>query len=237
MLSFEETMIADHVKSFNTVGTCNPLKHYMLPAVPRLPDINDMIDGEFYFVLHAPRQSGKTTCLQALTDKINSEGRYYAITCSLESLRKSNDPSTAMKYIVDLINFEIEDSDVAEISRLAYTFNDNPSMSSPITMARSLLKGLCNSLDRELVIFFDEADCIPEEPLVMFLGQIRTGYLARSRSNSLPAKFPRSLALVGMRDISDYLYMVRPEEKSTGLASPFNVKRRLLPWTTSPLKK
>ncbi|MDR1313243.1 MAG: ATP-binding protein [Deltaproteobacteria bacterium] len=185
-----------------------------------------MIDGEFYFVLHAPRQSGKTTCLQALTKKINSEGRYYAINCSLEFLRNTNDPSTAMKYVVDLLNSEIEASDMAEISRLAYAFDGKPSMNSTVSMVRYLLRSLCQSLDRELVVFFDEADCIPEDPLVLFLAQIRTGYLARSVSES--TKFPRSMALVGMRDISDYLYMVRPEAKSTGLASPFNVKKKSL---------
>jgi hypothetical protein len=36
------------------------------------------------------------------------------------------------------------------------------------------------------------------------------------------------MALVGMRDIRDYLVQVRPEEKSTGLASPFNIKKESL---------
>jgi predicted AAA+ superfamily ATPase len=56
----------------------------MLPAIPRLPEVDDMIDGGYYFVLHAPRQSGKTTCLKALVDNINSKGEYYALYCTLE---------------------------------------------------------------------------------------------------------------------------------------------------------
>jgi hypothetical protein len=194
----------------------------MIPAVPRIPDVRDMINGKFYFVLHAPRQSGKTTCLKALTKQINSEGKYYAINCSLITLRNTSDPATAMKSIVGLINIGIENSDIADISKLAYTFDDRPFMSYHVSMVRSLLKNLCLSLDRELVVFFDEADCLLEDPLIMFLGQIRDGYL--DRFDSPASRFPRSMALVGMRDIRDFLTKVRPDGMSTGPANPFNVK-------------
>jgi predicted AAA+ superfamily ATPase len=43
-----------------------------------------MIEGNYYFTLHAPRQSGKTTFLKALTNNINSLGEMYALYCSLE---------------------------------------------------------------------------------------------------------------------------------------------------------
>jgi hypothetical protein len=48
------------LKTFNTAGPRNPQKPYMLPAGGRLPDIDDLISGEEYFILYAPRQSGKT---------------------------------------------------------------------------------------------------------------------------------------------------------------------------------
>ncbi|MBI4607312.1 MAG: ATP-binding protein, partial [Planctomycetes bacterium] len=55
---------------FNTEGPTYPAKHYCLPPLTRinLPTIRDLIDKEKYFVLHAPRQTGKTTCLLALRD-------------------------------------------------------------------------------------------------------------------------------------------------------------------------
>jgi hypothetical protein len=85
-----------------------------------------------------------------------------------------------------------------------------------------MLRYLSVCLDKEVVIFFDEADCLTGFALVTFLAQIRDGYLERHLSNE--TKFPRSMALVGMRDIRDYLVQVLPEEQSTGLASSFNVK-------------
>ena len=51
---------------FNTSGPCRPEKHYMLPAAERLSGARRLIDQERYFVLHAPRQTGKTTTIAAL---------------------------------------------------------------------------------------------------------------------------------------------------------------------------
>ncbi|MDR1041978.1 MAG: ATP-binding protein, partial [Deltaproteobacteria bacterium] len=79
-------MISEPTRFFNTSGVCNPQEHYMIPAIPRIPDLSDMIKRKFYFVIHAPRQSGKTTCLTSLTDRINSEGQFYAICCDLDTL-------------------------------------------------------------------------------------------------------------------------------------------------------
>ena len=45
---------------FNIAGPCVAAKHYMLPATARLPEVDRMIRRELYFVVHAPRQSGKT---------------------------------------------------------------------------------------------------------------------------------------------------------------------------------
>ena len=55
-------------KYFNTAGPCIPSKHYMLPALDRLPEIRRLVAMERYFVVHAPRQTGKTTALKASAD-------------------------------------------------------------------------------------------------------------------------------------------------------------------------
>jgi hypothetical protein len=55
-------------RSFNTTGPCDPARHYMLPPVARLPDMAPFIDEQLYFVLHAPRQTGKTTAMRAFAE-------------------------------------------------------------------------------------------------------------------------------------------------------------------------
>jgi hypothetical protein len=105
-------------RNFNTTGLCYPDEHYMLPALPRLPDVNDMIEGKYYFVLHSPRQSGKTICLDALTKQINSEGRFYAVNCSLASLRNIEEVDIAMSTVVGLIYTELRISGIANLKNL-----------------------------------------------------------------------------------------------------------------------
>src|SRR5436305_8966115 len=69
---------------FNTAGPCDPRDHYMLPPERRLPELPGLIDQKLYFVVHAPRQSGKTTCLRALAQALTAEGRFAALLTSCE---------------------------------------------------------------------------------------------------------------------------------------------------------
>ncbi|MDR2368861.1 MAG: hypothetical protein LBF58_12295 [Deltaproteobacteria bacterium] len=61
------------IKVFDTAGPCVPFKRYMLPVLPRQPEVEVMIAGEHYFTLHGPRQSGKTTYFMAIAKEINDE--------------------------------------------------------------------------------------------------------------------------------------------------------------------
>jgi len=66
------------IKYFNTSGPCNPENHYMLPTSARLLELRRLIDQKSYFVIHAPRQVGKTTMM------IRAEGHYIALLVSME---------------------------------------------------------------------------------------------------------------------------------------------------------
>jgi hypothetical protein len=65
---------------------------------------------------------------------------------------------------------------------------------------------------------FDEADCLSEDTLILFLRQLRNGY-----NNRIFRPFVHSIALVGMRNIRDYKAKIRSERDSVGSASPFNI--------------
>jgi BioD-like phosphotransacetylase family protein len=53
-----------------------------------------LIGQKKYFVLHAPRQTGKTSCLLALMDYLNEQGTYKALYCNVE-------PAQAIRENVD----------------------------------------------------------------------------------------------------------------------------------------
>ncbi|MFM7154466.1 MAG: ATP-binding protein, partial [Bacteroidota bacterium] len=71
---------------FNTTGLCFPEQHYMVDPFRNLyDDVRRLIGNGQYFVIHAPRQTGKTTLLHQLAHRLNNEGDYVSVVCSLES--------------------------------------------------------------------------------------------------------------------------------------------------------
>ena len=73
-------------KYFNTTGFCNPEKHYTINPLRGLEkQIYDLIKNEQYFLIHASRQTGKTTLLHYLANQINIEGKYIGLVFSVES--------------------------------------------------------------------------------------------------------------------------------------------------------
>ena len=71
---------------FNNAGPVDCVKHYCLDPVHRieLEEIESLISQERYFVLHAPRQTGKTSTLLALMDRLNRQGRYRCLYANVE---------------------------------------------------------------------------------------------------------------------------------------------------------
>ncbi len=49
------------MKFFSTAGAIHPDKHYFVSHRLDEKNIRSLIDQEKYFILHAPRQNGKTT--------------------------------------------------------------------------------------------------------------------------------------------------------------------------------
>jgi len=89
-------------RHFNTAGPCNPSDHYMLPATARLPELVRLIDQKSYFVLHAPRQTGKTTAMLALARELTASGRYLAVLLTMEGGAPfADDPGAAEGAILE----------------------------------------------------------------------------------------------------------------------------------------
>ncbi|MDB9539687.1 ATP-binding protein, partial [Anabaenopsis arnoldii] len=71
-------------KWFNTAGPCQPDIHYTLPTTERLPELKRLIAQRNYFVIHAPRQTGKTTAMLTLAQELTASGKYTAVMVSVE---------------------------------------------------------------------------------------------------------------------------------------------------------
>ena len=77
------------MRKFNTEGLVVPKDHYCIPPLERLDlrAILERIGDKRYFVLHAPRQTGKTSALLALRDLLNSgaEGDFHCVYVNVEA--------------------------------------------------------------------------------------------------------------------------------------------------------
>ena len=62
------------MRTFNTAGPVRAERHYHIAPLSRidLDEVLGLIRDERYFVLHAPRQTGKTSALLTLRDLLNS---------------------------------------------------------------------------------------------------------------------------------------------------------------------
>ena len=204
------------MKRFNTTGPCFPDEHYMMPALDRLPGVRELVARGDYFVVHAPRQTGKTTALQALVSEINTKGDMFALYCTLESLQNRSDPMQTNFAIRDLV------ADNVEMSPFYSPIQGSPELREErggIGLAvRTVLQNVCRAIGKPVVVFFDEADCLVGDALVSFLRQLRDGYVNR---RMIP--FPKSIALVGMLDVRDYKAQIRPDGQPLGQISPFNI--------------
>ena len=203
---------------FNTAGPCIPAKHYMLPALDRLPGIRRLVNMERYFVIHAPHQTGKTTAVKALAREINEKGDMVALYCTLETLQGAADVDNAMPKLRRLlIRSASAVSGLVDPSEL-----DGPMCVQEtgwtVSAVSETLTALCRRAGKPLVVFFDEADCLFGNVLISFLRQLRDGYVNRE---DIP--FPASIALIGMLDVRDYKAQIRPDGQSLGQISPFNI--------------
>ena len=202
-------------RSFNAEGPCNPQDHYMIDPLRGLEKrILSIVDEKRYFLIHAARQSGKTTLLRELVRQFSAEGNYYALYCSLENLERIEDASVGLPAIVhtlkhSLVNYALPG---------ARSFADGVDFSDPHNALQSALVAYCRSLDKPLVLLLDEADCLSGDTLIGFLRQLRNGYVNRDM-----VPFVHSLALVGMRNIRDYRNEYRDPSNTLGSSSPFNI--------------
>ncbi|GHV40949.1 hypothetical protein AGMMS49546_15820 [Spirochaetia bacterium] len=184
----------------------------MLPPAERLVDaqLHRYIRDKLYWVLHAPRQTGKTTFLQSWMREINAGDEAIACYVSLETCQGVPEPERAMPAICDAVK------DAALKNGLPVPVVDPV---SPQAQLNNILSGWAKLIaPKPLVVLFDEVDVLAGETLISFLRQLRSGFAGRGIGI-----FPVSIALVGMRDLKDYITKAK-DGAVPNPGSPFNIK-------------
>ncbi len=208
---------------FNTSGPVVPAKHYSIPPLERfdLDEVLRLIRDERYFVLHAPRQTGKTSALLALRDLLNEGNEYRCVYANVEAAQTARgDVGAGIRTVL------------AEISEQALVVPGDDFLdemwegalarAGPHGALRLALGRWSQNDVRPLVLFLDELDALVGDTLISVLRQLRTGYANR------PEAFPQSVILCGIRDVRDYRIHSESAGEIIAGGSAFNIKAESL---------
>ena len=176
-----------------------------------------LINDQYYFVLHAPRQSGKTTTIEELICHINGNGT-YSIFLNVEGGQAAHEKcegSTSFYSQFNTNQFGRWLEYAALVEKLGVLLREQPVI---IDLLYRALKYWSQSASKPIVLFIDEIDALIGDSLLSVLRQIRTGFKER------PKNFPQSICLIGLRDVRDYKVWSKEAGHYVSAASPFNVK-------------
>ena len=210
------------MRFFNVAGPVRTDEHYAIQPLERVErdELLDLIRTKQYFVLHAPRQTGKTSALIALRDLLNSgeAGDFRSVDVNVEVGQVARDNvAEGMRAILsslamsaERLGDDLDDVWPEELARVG-----------PNNALRRVLARWCQANPTPLVLLIDEIDSLVGDTLLSVLRQLRAGYQER------PHGFPQSIVLCGVRDIRDYRIRSTTGDVIAG-GSPFNVATKSL---------
>ena len=211
------------VRKFNTEGPVVPHHHYCIPPLERvdLAAVLERIADRRYFVLHAPRQTGKTSALLALRDLLNggAEGDYRCVYVNVEAAQAMReDVGRATRIIL---------GELASRARSAgdeFLYDVWPGILATFgegALGEALTRW-CEATSAPVVLLIDEIDSLIGDTLIAVLRQLRGRYDRR------PGSFPQSVVLCGVRDVRDYRIQSSAENAAIAGGSAFNVRAESL---------
>lgn len=209
------------MRFFNTAGPIDPKDHYYIPHRLNEAAVMQLIKEKKYFILHAPRQSGKTTAIIMFVNELNLKGDYKALYINVEPAQIARgNVEKGMEIILRQLRGRAKiicaDNDpiLASIEKEL----ENPSGGS----LKDILQTWSSQSDKPIILFIDEIDSLVGDTLISVLRQLRAGYTDR------PNNFPQSICLFGVRDVRDYRIWSDKEHSMVLGGSAFNIKAESL---------
>ena len=211
------------MRFFNTAGPVRPDDHYAIAPLDRVDvdELLSLIRAKQYFVLHAPRQTGKTSALIALRDLLNSGavGNFRCVNVNVEVAQVARDDvAEGIRAVLSSLALSAQ---LLGDDYLDDVWPDMLAKAGANNALRQVLTRWCVANPTPLVLLVDEIDSLVGDTLLSVLRQLRAGYEQR------PEGFPQSVILCGVRDIRDYRIRSSTGEVIAG-GSPFNIAAKSL---------
>ena len=221
--TYQREIMQKKERFFNTVGAINPSNHYFLPHRLDWEQLEEFIRKEYYFVLHAPRQSGKTTAIIEFVRHLNQEEKYTALYLSTEPAHCfANNTKETENAILRQFDSQLSIFHPKEKKAIQYLKKVLSKTEKKENILYDFLFFWAKNSKKPLALFFDEFDGLVGNSLITLLKQFRTGYTNR------PEHFPQTICLIGVRDLRDYKVKTKEQEELGVLYSPFNIKAESL---------
>ena len=211
------------MRRFNTEGPILRDRHYAVPPLDRvdLEHVLELINDARYFVLHAPRQTGKTSALKALAVLLEAGGDYHCVYVNVEVGQSAReDVGAAMQAILSRISSEARFATGDDFldSRWPAILDK----AGPHSALGDSLEQWAMHSPKPLVLLIDEIDALIGDTLLAVLRQLRDGYSRR------PLGFPQSVILCGVRDVRDYRIRSSDADALVLGGSAFNISAESL---------
>ena len=207
------------MRFFNTEGPVRADDHYHIPPLERvnLDYLLGLVRDKKYFVLHAPRQTGKTSALLALRDLLNAAGAHRCVYANVEAGQAvREDVAEGVRAV--LSELALQASVTHQDETLESIWPGVLERAGPSQALRQALLRWCMADEKPLVLLIDEIDTLVGDTLLSVLRQLRTGYPER------PGRFPHSVILCGVRDVRDYRIHSTAQNALVLGGSAFNIK-------------
>ena len=206
---------------FNCEGPIKPEWHYYVPMLVRFHshEVTALIEQGKYFLMHAARQTGKTSCLLAYMRYLNAGGKFHCVYSNVEAAQGYRDDVTqGMMAIARAIANDARDwtGDLVPQQLLKEII----AAGTDVSVFGDLLQRWAATCTKPIVLLLDEVDALVGDTLITLLRELRAGY------NKRPQAFPQSVLLCGVRDIKDYRIHGTKEIITGG--SAFNIKAESL---------
>lgn len=208
-------------RCFNTAGSCNPQKHYMVKLDERLQEIKEQfVDPGSYFCINRGRQYGKTTTLRALEEYLKPD--YVVLFLDFQWLSAAGfaDEKVFTKAFIkrfsialDKVGLEGGKMLLEPLLALEQDAGDNCMVELFIRLGR-----LCENIGKSVVMMIDEVDSAGNSQVFIdFLSLLRGAYLDRENTATFHA-----VILAGVYDIKNMKQKLRPDEEHQ-YNSPWNI--------------
>lgn len=206
------------MKKFCIAGPIDQKRHYFVAKRLDWTYLDMLINDMQYFLLHAPRQSGKTTSILEYTKHVNKIGICKALYLTTEPAHPAhNDMERALYWLLSQCDSQLSIQLPDDLAARDFLYPFLQHRPVPEDSLFRFLMYWAEVSEKPIALFFDEIDGLVENTLLALLKQFRAGYINR------PQHFPQSICLIGVRNLQDYKLQSIEEKEKGILLSPFNI--------------